>query len=50
MPEEVAGTLKVDQAQYRELKLSQIGSDLEALNPGNTQQGGENVEILSRAV
>ena len=45
----VAGTLKVDQAQYRELEaFSKFGSDLDASNMAVLNKGSKNVEILKQ--
>ncbi len=45
----VAGTLKLDQAQYRELEaFSKFGSDLDAATLGVLQKGRRNVEILKQ--
>ncbi len=46
----VAGTLKLDQAQYRELEaFSKFGSDLDAATKSVLDQGSRNVEILKQA-
>lgn len=46
----VAGTLKVDQAQYRELEaFSKFGSDLDASTLAILDKGAKNVEILKQA-
>ncbi|AIM38559.1 F0F1 ATP synthase subunit alpha [Sphingobacterium sp. SG20118] len=46
----VAGTLKLDQAQYRELEaFSKFGSDLDAATKGVLDKGIRNVEILKQA-
>ena len=46
----VAGTLKLDQAQYRELEaFAKFGSDLDAATLGVIQKGKRNVEILKQA-
>ena len=46
----VAGTLKLDQAQYRELEaFSKFGSDLDASTKAILDKGGRNVEILKQA-
>ncbi len=46
----VAGTLKLDQAQYRELEaFAKFGSDLDAATLGIIQKGKRNVEILKQA-
>src|SRR5512145_244061 len=45
----IAGTLKVDQAQYRELEaFSKFGSDLDASTLAILNKGGKNVEILKQ--
>lgn len=45
----VAGTLKVDQAQYRELEaFSKFGSDLDAATLAVIDKGAKNVEILKQ--
>jgi F-type H+/Na+-transporting ATPase subunit alpha len=45
-----AGTLKVDQAQYRELEaFSKFGSDLDAATLAILNKGAKNVEILKQA-
>ena len=45
----VAGTLKVDQAQYRELEaFSKFGSDLDASTLAVIDKGAKNVEILKQ--
>jgi F-type H+/Na+-transporting ATPase subunit alpha len=45
----VAGTLKLDQAQYRELEaFSKFGSDLDAATLAVIDKGGKNVEILKQ--
>lgn len=45
----VAGTLKVDQAQYRELEaFSKFGSDLDAATMAVLNKGSKNVEILKQ--
>ncbi len=45
----VAGTLKVDQAQYRELEaFSKFGSDLDAATLSVLDKGAKNVEILKQ--
>ena len=47
---EVAGTLKLDQAQYRELEaFSKFGSDLDAATKSVLDKGARNVEILKQA-
>jgi F-type H+-transporting ATPase subunit alpha len=46
----VAGTLKLDQAQYRELEaFSKFGSDLDAATMATLEKGKRNVEILKQA-
>jgi F-type H+-transporting ATPase subunit alpha len=46
----VAGTLKLDQAQYRELEaFSKFGSDLDAATKNVLDKGARNVEILKQA-
>jgi len=46
----VAGTLKLDQAQYRELEaFSKFGSDLDAATTSVLEKGKRNVEILKQA-
>jgi F-type H+-transporting ATPase subunit alpha len=46
----VAGTLKLDQAQYRELEaFSKFGSDLDAATKSILDKGARNVEILKQA-
>jgi F-type H+-transporting ATPase subunit alpha len=46
----IAGTLKVDQAQYRELEaFSKFGSDLDASTLAILNKGAKNVEILKQA-
>jgi F-type H+/Na+-transporting ATPase subunit alpha len=46
----VAGTLKLDQAQYRELEaFSKFGSDLDAATAAVLAKGARNVEILKQA-
>lgn len=46
----VAGTLKLDQAQYRELEaFSKFGSDLDASTRAVLEKGARNVEILKQA-
>ena len=46
----VAGTLKLDQAQYRELEaFSKFGSDLDAATMNVIENGKRNVEILKQA-
>lgn len=45
----VAGTLKLDQAQYRELEaFSKFGSDLDAATKSVLEKGKRNVEILKQ--
>ncbi|MGE0078370.1 MAG: F0F1 ATP synthase subunit alpha [Bacteroidales bacterium] len=45
----VAGTLKLDQAQYRELEaFSKFGSDLDAATLSVLDKGSKNVEILKQ--
>ncbi len=45
----VAGTLKLDQAQYRELEaFSKFGSDLDAATQAVLAKGARNVEILKQ--
>jgi F-type H+-transporting ATPase subunit alpha len=45
----VAGTLKLDQAQYRELEaFSKFGSDLDAATMAVLDKGAKNVEILKQ--
>jgi len=45
----VAGTLKLDQAQYRELEaFAKFGSDLDAATMNVIQKGKRNVEILKQ--
>lgn len=45
----VAGTLKLDQAQYRELEaFSKFGSDLDAATMSVLNKGSRNVEILKQ--
>ena len=45
----VAGTLKVDQAQYREMEaFSKFGSDLDATTKAMLDKGAKNVEILKQ--
>ena len=44
-----AGTLKLDQAQYRELEaFSKFGSDLDAATKAVLDKGARNVEILKQ--
>jgi len=46
----VAGTLKLDQAQYRELEaFSKFGSDLDAATKTVLDKGSRNVEMLKQA-
>jgi len=46
----VSGTLKLDQAQYRELEaFSKFGSDLDAATKSVIDKGARNVEILKQA-
>src|SRR5699024_4381924 len=46
----VAGTLKLDQAQYRELEaFAKFGSDLDAATMNTIEKGKRNVEILKQA-
>lgn len=46
----VAGTLKLDQAQFRELEaFAKFGSDLDAATLGVIEKGKRNVEILKQA-
>ncbi|HET8866021.1 MAG TPA: F0F1 ATP synthase subunit alpha [Gracilimonas sp.] len=46
----VAGTLKLDQAQYRELEaFAKFGSDLDKATMGVIEKGKRNVEILKQA-
>ena len=46
----VAGTLKLDQAQYRELEaFARFGSDLDKATMGVIEKGKRNVEILKQA-
>ncbi len=45
----VAGTLKLDQAQYRELEaFAKFGSDLDAATKATLDKGSRNVEILKQ--
>ncbi len=47
----VSGTLKLDQAQYRELEaFSKFGSDLDSATLNVIEKGKRNVEILKQAV
>jgi F-type H+-transporting ATPase subunit alpha len=46
----VAGTLKLDQAEYRELEaFSKFGSDLDSATKAVLDKGSRNVEILKQA-
>ena len=46
----VAGTLKLDQAEYRELEaFSKFGSDLDAATKAILDKGARNVQILKQA-
>jgi F-type H+-transporting ATPase subunit alpha len=46
----IAGTLKLDQAQYRELEaFAKFGSDLDAATKSTLDKGARNVEILKQA-
>jgi F-type H+-transporting ATPase subunit alpha len=46
----IAGTLKLDQAQYRELEaFSKFGSDLDAATQAVLSKGARNVEVLKQA-
>jgi F-type H+-transporting ATPase subunit alpha len=46
----VAGTLKLDQAQYRELEaFAKFGSDLDASTKRTIDKGQRNVELLKQA-
>ncbi|MEY3322839.1 MAG: hypothetical protein RLZZ417_2422 [Bacteroidota bacterium] len=46
----VAGTLKLDQAQYRELEaFAKFGSDLDAATQSVLEKGKRNVEVLKQA-
>ncbi|HAH60067.1 MAG TPA: F0F1 ATP synthase subunit alpha [Bacteroidales bacterium] len=46
----VAGTLKLDQAQYRKLEaFAKFGSDLDAVTKSVLEKGARNVEILKQA-
>jgi F-type H+-transporting ATPase subunit alpha len=46
----IAGTLKLDQAVYRELEaFSKFGSDLDAATKAVLDKGSKNVEILKQA-
>ena len=45
----IAGTLKLDQAQYRELEaFAKFGSDLDAVTTAIIEKGKRNVEILKQ--
>ena len=45
----IAGTLKLDQAQYRELEaFAKFGSDLDAATKGVLDKGARNVELLKQ--
>jgi len=45
----IAGTLKLDQAQYRELEaFSKFGSDLDASTKAVLEKGARNVEVLKQ--
>lgn len=45
----IAGTLKLDQAQYRELEaFSKFGSDIDATTKNVLEKGARNVEILKQ--
>jgi F-type H+-transporting ATPase subunit alpha len=47
----IAGTLKIDQAQYRELEaFSKFGSDLDAATMAVLDKGKRNVEILKQGL
>lgn len=47
----VAGTLKLDQAQYRELEaFAKFGSDLDASTRATLDKGARNVEILKQGL
>jgi F-type H+-transporting ATPase subunit alpha len=47
----VAGTLKLDQAQYRELEaFAKFGSDLDAATLSVIDKGSKNVEILKQGL
>ena len=47
----VAGTLKLDQAQYRELEaFAKFGSDLDAATTSIIEKGRRNVEILKQGL
>src|SRR5690625_6004538 len=46
----VSGTLKLDQAQFREVEaFAQFGSDLDAATMNVIEKGRRNVEILKQA-
>ena len=46
----VSGTLKLDQAQYRELEaFAKFGSDLDAATKNVLEKGARNVEVLKQA-
>lgn len=46
----ISGTLKLDQAQYRELEaFAKFGSDLDAATKSVIDKGARNVEILKQA-
>ena len=45
----ISGTLKLDQAQYRELEaFAKFGSDLDAVTKAVIEKGKRNVEILKQ--
>jgi F-type H+-transporting ATPase subunit alpha len=47
----IAGTLKIDQAQYRELEaFAKFGSDLDAATLAVLEKGKRNVEILKQGL
>ncbi len=47
----IAGTLKLDQAQYRELEaFAKFGSDLDAATKATLDKGARNVEILKQGL
>jgi F-type H+-transporting ATPase subunit alpha len=47
----IAGTLKIDQAQYRELEaFSKFGSDLDPATLAVLDKGAKNVEILKQGL
>jgi F-type H+-transporting ATPase subunit alpha len=47
----IAGTLKIDQAQYRELEaFAKFGSDLDAATMAVLDKGAKNVEILKQGL